>query len=143
MWRRRVVLALLAGLSGCAPATEPTRYDWDPIGREFCRAALAEEVGALGARVTPELASLLAAAEGRVPARLLLQGYDAAATGCSVRTRNAALVEIRRDVAGGPGWVDTLVMVPEADGSTRIDDILFGTRPSDTLRARLGLVLGQ
>jgi hypothetical protein len=29
------------------------------------------------------------------------------------------------------------VIVPEMDGSSRIDDVLFATRKSDTLRARL------
>lgn len=141
--RPALAFALLAGMAGCAPATEETRFNWDMVGRDFCEAALAEDIGRVRPRISPELAVLLDQADGRVPARLLLQGYDAPASGCSVRTRNAALVEIRRDVAGGPGWVDTLVMVPEADGSTRIDDILFGTRPSDTLRARLGVLLGR
>ena len=29
------------------------------------------------------------------------------------------------------------MIVPEADGTSRIDDVLFATRRSDTLRARL------
>ena len=39
-----------------------------------------------------------------------------------------------------PAWREWLVIVPERDGTTRIDDILFSTRRSDTLRARLGIM---
>ncbi len=142
--RRALVMALAAGVTACASGEEPAaQYDWNAMGQDFCAAALAGDVRALAPIVTPELGWLLGQAEGQVPARFLFQGYDVEATGCAVRTRNAALVEVRRDVAGGPGWVDTLVMVPEPDGSTRIDDILFGTRRSDTLRARLGALLGR
>ncbi len=38
---------------------------------------------------------------------------------------------------GGPSWSDYLVIVPATDGTMRIDDVLFATRRSDTLRARL------
>lgn len=141
-WALGMVLAL--GLAACGTAREqPAQYDWNAIGRDFCVAALAGDVRALAPVVTPELGWLLGEAAGEVPPRYLFQGYDVEATGCTVRTRNAALIDIRRDVEGGTGWVDTLVVVPEADGSTRVDDILFGTRRSDTLRARLGALLGR
>jgi hypothetical protein len=57
----------------------------------------------------------------------------------SAHTRNAALVEIRRSGRNGaaPSWTEYLVVAPEPDGTTRIDDVLFATRRSDTLRARL------
>jgi hypothetical protein len=68
---------------------------------------------------------------------VFFQAYDAEVD-CEAATRNAALVEIRRRGGGGaPAWSDYLVVVPERDGTTRIDDILFATRRSDTLRTRL------
>jgi hypothetical protein len=72
-----------------------------------------------------------------LPPRAFFQAYDAE-VGCEPSTRNAALIEIRRSAGGGsPSWTDYLVVVPERDGTTRIDDILFATRRSDTLRTRL------
>ncbi|HLS58373.1 MAG TPA: hypothetical protein VK022_01980 [Paracoccaceae bacterium] len=141
--RRLLPLGLAAALAACASAEPSPQYDWDAIGRDFCRAAVSRDLDALAPVVTPELGWLLGQAEGRVPPQYLFQGYDVEGASCTPRTRNAALIDIRRDVEGGTGWVDTLVVVPEADGSTRIDDILFGTRRSDTLRARLGALLGR
>jgi hypothetical protein len=89
--------------------------------------------------LSPSLQQLIAAASrrGDVPPRMLLQSYDAPAPRCEVRTRNAAIVEIARTASGsGITWVDYLVVAPEPDGTTRIDDILFSTRRSDTLRVR-------
>jgi hypothetical protein len=137
-----LVLSVVAtSLAGCA--AEAQRFDWDELGASFCRHAVAEDVAALGPFLTPGLRDLIgrASAGGAVPARMLLQGYDAAATGCTATTRNAAIVEVRRTAPGQPAWTDYLVVVPERDGSTRIDDILFATRRSDTLRERLRLIL--
>ena len=74
-----------------------------------------------------------------LPARTLFQTYTNAVSECSASTRNVALVEIRRSKPGGapPSWTEYLVIVPEPDGTSRIDDVLFATRKSDTLRARL------
>jgi hypothetical protein len=79
------------------------------------------------------------------PARVLFQTYANEVPVCQVRTRNAALVEVRRSNAGGaaPAWTEYLVIVPERDGTTRIDDVLFATRRSDTLRARLYSYAGR
>jgi hypothetical protein len=134
--------AIAAGMVSCA---EAQRFDWDDIGQAFCQAALAEDLRGLGPILSPALRQMIegAARNGDVPPRLLLQAYDAPAAGCTVRTRNAAIIEVRREPHGGAGWTDYLVMVPEADGSTRIDDILFATRRNDTLRERLRLVLGR
>lgn len=57
------------------------------------------------------------------------------------QTRNAALIEITRSGPKGaaPSWTEYLVVTPEADGGSRIDDVLFATRRSDTLRAAAGL----
>ena len=75
-----------------------------------------------------------------MPARVLFQSYTNEVPVCEAHTRNAALVEINRSKPGGapPAWTEYLVIVPEADGTSRIDDVLFATRRSDTLRARLG-----
>ena len=75
---------------------------------------------------------------------MLFQTYTNVVPVCEARTRNAALVEIRRSKPGGaaPSWTEYLVIVPEADGTSRIDDVLFATRRSDTLRARLAYFAG-
>lgn len=132
--------ALVAATAGCA--AERPLYNWDEIGAEFCRHVVAEDIAGLGPLLTPSLRSLIAraSARGPVPPRLLLQGYDLPASGCTARTRNAAIVDIAREAPGRATWQDQLVMVPERDGSTRIDDILFGTRSTDTLRERLRLL---
>ena len=69
----------------------------------------------------------------------MFQSYTNAVPVCKANTRNAALIEIQRSGPRGapPSWTEYLVVVPEADGTTRIDDVLFATRRSDTLRARL------
>lgn len=136
-------LAIVLGTASAAPAAAQ-RFDWSEIGTAFCRHAVAGDVAALGPLMTAPLRQLVEAAarRGNASPRFFVQSYDAAATGCAVRTRNAALVEIERSVPGSnQRWIDYLVMVPEADGGTRIDDILFSTRRSDTLRARLAQVL--
>jgi hypothetical protein len=130
--------AVAVGVASCA---EAQRFDWDHIGEAYCQAAQAGDLRSLGPALSPSLRRMMegAAQRGDVPPRLLLQAYDAPAR-CAARTRNAAIVEVRREPAQGAGWTDYLVMVPEADGSTRIDDILFATRRSDTLRERLRML---
>jgi hypothetical protein len=130
--------AVAVAVASCA---EAQRFDWDHIGEAYCQAAQAGDLRSLGPALSPSLRRMMegAAQRGDVPPRLLLQAYDAPAH-CAARTRNAAIVEVRREPAGGAGWTDYLVMVPEADGSTRIDDILFATRRSDTLRERLRML---
>ena len=84
------------------------------------------------------------AVKGRDITRQLFQSYTNLVPECEARTRNAALVEIRRSNAGGgaPAWTEYLVIVPQLDGTSRIDDVLFATRRSDTLRSRLGALAG-
>ena len=41
------------------------------------------------------------------------------------------------EYSAAPAWTEYLVIVPEADGTSRVDDVLFASRRSDTLRARL------
>ena len=77
-----------------------------------------------------------------MPPRVLFQSYSNEVPVCEAQTRNAALVEITRSEPGGPSWTEYLVIVPERDGTSRIDDVLFATRKSDTLRARLDYLAG-
>lgn len=150
------LLCLLAAAALAALAAAPAaaqRYEWDAVGVEFCRGVLADDLARLRPLFTPELAALVnqaLAAErnrgrgaGRVTPGYLFQAYTNDRPECRVSTRNVALVEIRRSGGSGPGsgWTDYLVMVPLADGTTRIDDILFATRRSDTLRTRLEWVI--
>lgn len=59
------------------------------------------------------------------------------------KTISAAIVQVERSAPGGPSWNEYLVIVPERDGTTRIDDVLFATRKSDTLRNRLAAYAGN
>lgn len=145
---RTVVLALLAALVA-APASAASRYDWDAIGLEFCKATLSGDMAAIRPLLTDALARDIAAAAAAhdprmPPARVLFQTYTTEVPVCEVETRNAALVEVRRSdpAREGMAWTDYLVIVPEMDGGTRIDDVLFATRKSDTLRARLAAFAG-
>jgi hypothetical protein len=141
---RSVVVALMAlALAAPAGAAQKTRYDWDALGAEFCRLSVAGDLAALRPLLTASLNQAIDAARANpnaMPARVLFQSYTNEVPVCSARTRNAALVEIVRSKPGGapPSWKEYLVIVPEADGSSRIDDVLFATSRSDTLRARLG-----
>lgn len=142
MRRRRIVLALVCALASPA-AAQDQRFDWDAIGAEFCKRALIGDVAGLRPLITDSLARAIEAAVGRsaapVPPTYLLQSYSNPAPRCAASTRNVALVEIKRSGPGdaAPSWKEYLVMVPLADGSTRIDDIFYATRRSDTLRERL------
>jgi hypothetical protein len=133
-------LALAAALLLAAPADAASRYNWDALGAEFCRLTLAGDLAGLGPILSAQLAADIAFAAARAelpPPRILFQTYANEVPICEAKTRNAALVEVRRSAQGGPEWSDFLVIVPEPDGTTRIDDVLFATRKSDTLRSRL------
>jgi hypothetical protein len=152
--RRAVHLAAALALAAlvAAPAAAQ-RFDWDAVGVEFCRGLLGDDLATLRPLFTPELTALVdraLAAErargrgaGRVTPAYLFQAYTNPLPECRVATRNVALVEIRRGGGRSParGWTDYLVMVPLADGTTRVDDVLFATRRSDTLRTRLEWVI--
>jgi hypothetical protein len=66
-------------------------------------------------------------------------GYAfAAGSESSIRLLAALMADsIPRAGGGAPAWTEYLVVVPAPDGTTRVDDVLFATRKSDTLRARL------
>jgi hypothetical protein len=134
-------LALLL-LALPAQAAQKSKYDWDALGAEFCRLTVAGDLAGLRPLITDSLArdiEFAAANPALLPPHVLFQSYTNVVPECEARTRNAALVEIRRSKPGGapPSWTEYLVIVPEADGTSRIDDALFATRRSDTLRARL------
>lgn len=137
--KRTALAACLAALATAAPA-QP--FNWDALGAEFCRLSTAGDIAGLGALLTGALAREIETAFSRagqpVPPTLF-QSYTNRVPVCEARTRNAAILEVRRSGPGGaaPAWTEYVVVVPEMDGSTRIDDVLFATRRSDTLRARL------
>ena len=141
--RGLTVLGVLATLAATAsPAAQKSRYDYDALGAEFCRLSVAGDLAGLRPLFTAELNRAIDAAAANpatLPPRVLFQSYTNEVPECSAATRNAALVEIDRSKPGGapPSWREYLVIVPEADGASRIDDVLFATRRSDTLRARL------
>ncbi len=131
--------ALALGLAAAAPAPA---YDWDALGAEFCLRSTAGDIAGMRPIISHDLARQIEAAfarAGAAPPPTLFQSYANPVPVCSARTRSAAIVEIRRSGPGGaaPAWTEYLVVAPEADGTTRIDDVLFATRRSDTLRARL------
>ena len=142
--RRHIRAAIMAlALSGLAShaAEAQSKFNWDDLGAEFCRLTQADDMAGLLDLVTPELSSEIRRAASKTqiqPARTLFQSYTNEVPACQASTRNAAIVEIVRGVPGGaPSWREYLVITPVADGTMRVDDVLFATRRSDTLRARL------
>lgn len=141
----RLLLAAagIAALSAAAASAESrSRYDWDALGAEFCRLTLAGDLRGMTAILTPSLIQEIqaAAANPELPSpRVLFQSYVNEVPVCAAKTRNAAIVAITRSMPGGaaPAWTEYVEVVPMADGTTRIDNVLFATRRSDTLRARL------
>jgi hypothetical protein len=138
--RPALLAAALALAAGGVSATG--RYNWDELGAEFCRLTVAGDMAGIRPLITDSLARAIeeaAANPAMLPPRVLFQTYTNEVPVCEARTRNVALVEVRRSKPGGapPAWTEYLVIVPEADGSSRVDDVLFATRRSDTLRARL------
>jgi hypothetical protein len=135
-------LALLLAVPATGAQRGKAKFDWDALGAEFCRLTLAGDMAGLRPLLSESLAQDIAAAASNpalMPPQVLFQSYTNVVPVCEARTRNAAIVEIRRSKAGGapPSWTEYLVIVPEADGTSRVDDVLFATRRSDTLRARL------
>jgi hypothetical protein len=138
---RPALLAAALALAAGGPSAAG-RYNWDELGAEFCRLTVAGDMAGLRPLITDSLARAIeeaAANPALLPPRVLFQTYTNEVPVCEARTRNVALVEVRRSKPGGapPAWTEYLVIVPEADGSSRVDDVLFATRRSDTLRARL------
>jgi hypothetical protein len=138
----RLALAAALAALAAAPAATAAKFNWDELGAEFCRLTLAGDMAGLRPLLTADLRHAIdaaAASPKMLPARVLFQTYTNEVPVCRARTRNVALIEIQRSKPGGapPAWTEYLVVVPEADGTSRIDDVLFATRRSDTLRARL------
>jgi hypothetical protein len=139
------VLALLLALP--AGAAQRSKYDYDALGAEFCRLTLAGDMAGLRPLISDDLARAIEAAAARaelLPPQQLFQSYTNVVPECEAHTRNAAIVEIRRSRPGGaaPAWSEYLVIVPQLDGTSRVDDVLFATRRSDTLRNRLSALAG-
>lgn len=135
--------ALLAATSA-ASADSRSRYDWDALGTEFCRLTLAGDLDAMADILTPDLLAAIRAAQAAhdpemPPVSLLFQSYINNVPVCEAHTRNVAIVAITRSMPGGaaPAWTEYVEVVPLGDGTTRIDNVLFATRRSDTLRSRL------
>jgi hypothetical protein len=140
---RRAGLAALVALALATPPAGAQPFDWDALGAEFCARTTAGDLPAMRPLISASLAREIEVAFGRAgqsPPPTLFQTYGNRVSECTARTRNAAIIEIRRSGPGGaaPAWTEYAVVVPEADGTSRIDDVLFATRRSDTLRARLG-----
>ena len=140
-----IALAFLLALP--ATAAKRSKYDYDALGAEFCRLTLAGDMAGLRPLLSDELASAIEAAAARtqlLPPQVLFQSYTNVVPLCEARTRSAAIVEIHRSRPGGaaPAWSEYLVIVPQLDGTTRVDDVLFATRRSDTLRNRLATLAG-
>lgn len=137
--RLAITLALLLGAA--PPATAGSAYNHDALGAEFCRLSLAGDLDGLRPLLSREMNAALDQVAGNteIPAPdVLFQTYTTPVEVCTARTLNAAIVQITRSQpGGGPGWTDYLVVVPEPDGLTRIDDVLFAIRKSDTLMSRL------
>ncbi len=142
MIARRVVQAALAAVAVGSGAAGAQSFDWDALGAEFCARSTAGELVAmqplLSASLAREIEFAFATAGAAAPPTLF-QSYANQVPVCTARTRNAAIVEVRRSGPDGaaPAWTEYLVVTPEADGTSRVDDVLFATRRSDTLRARL------
>lgn len=142
-----LIALLLAGALGAAtPAAAGTRFNYDELGFEFCRLTLSGDLPALRPLLSRGLIAALDQAAGNpdLPsADVLFQTYTTPVAVCGARTVNAALVEITRSQPDGTGWIDYLVVTPEQDGQTRIDDVLFAIRKSDTLMSRLQALARQ
>ncbi len=146
-FRHPLAAALALGLSAAtsaASAESKGRYDWDALGTEFCRLSLSGDLAAMSSILTPELLARIEAARASgnprmPPPNLLFQSYVNDVPVCEAHTRNVAIVAITRSMPGGgaPAWTEFVEVVPLADGTTRIDNVLFATRRGDTLRARL------
>lgn len=131
---------LAVGASGAGPATAASAFNYDALGTEFCRLTLAGDLAGLRPLLSRQLGAALDRTAGnpaRPPADLLFQTYATPVAGCTAHTVNAALVQITRSQPDGTGWIDYIVVVPEPDGQSRIDDVLFALRKSDTLMSRL------
>lgn len=137
-------LALGLGLAS-SPTLAASAFNYDALGAEFCRLSSAGDVAHLRPLLSRQLNATLdmAARNPDLPApQVLFQTYATPTALCAARTVNAALVQITRSQPDGTGWNDYIVVVPEPDGQSRIDDVLFAIRKSDTLMSRLTALAG-
>lgn len=147
--RMCLTIAMVAAFAYATPQTlhAEGKFNWDDLGAEFCRLTVAGDMNAMPTVLAPSLVALInrAAAKSEIPtARTLFQTYQNEVAGCTANTISPAIVGIRREASSGaPAWTDQLVVAPQMDGTSRIDDVLFATRRSDTLRARLKKYAGE
>ncbi|WP_299132794.1 hypothetical protein [uncultured Amaricoccus sp.] len=142
-----LAISLLAGPAGAAE--RKSKFNWDALGTEFCRLTVAGDLAGLRDLLSDSLAQDIAHAAARnpglPPARVLFQSYTNEVPVCEAHTRNAAIIAVTRSNPDGaaPAWTEYVEVVPAPDGTTRIDNVLFATRRSDTLRARLEFYAAQ
>jgi hypothetical protein len=139
------VASLAAAVAAATPAAAGAGFDYDALGAEFCRLTVAGDLAHLRPLLSRQLAAALdraAANPALPPPAVLFQTYTTPVARCTAKTINAALVRITRSQPDGTGWNDYIVVVPEPDGQTRIDDVLFALRKSDTLMSRLQALAG-
>lgn len=142
-----LAVSLLAGPVGAAE--RKSKFNWDALGTEFCRLTVAGDLAGLRDLLSDSLAQDIAHAAARnpglPPARVLFQSYTNEVPVCEAHTRNAAIIAVTRSNPDGaaPAWTEYVEVVPAPDGTTRIDNVLFATRRSDTLRARLEFYAAQ
>ncbi|MFT3973374.1 MAG: hypothetical protein QM699_07970 [Amaricoccus sp.] len=144
--RLAILLSLAGSLVAAAPAVAGSAFNYDDLGAEFCRLTTAGDLADLRPLLSRQLGAALDRVAGNPslpPPALLFQTYATPVANCAARTVNAALVQITRSQPDGTGWMDYIVIVPEPDGQTRIDDVLFALRRSDTLMSRLQSLAGQ
>lgn len=148
-WASLTLIALLAASpAGAWSWSKPKKpvYNYDALGAEFCRLSTAGDLPAMRPLITDQLATDIeyaARSAAMPPANVLFQSYTNVVPNCVTKTISAAIVQVERSAPGGPSWNEYLVIVPERDGTTRIDDVLFATRKSDTLRNRLAAYAGN
>ena len=142
-FRSKIIATCTALACSLGSAAMAQKFNWDKLGEAFCSATLAGDLAEIRPLITDGLAQAIEGAAGHPklqPPRTMFQTYTNAVPSCSAKTINPAIVEITRGAPGGPAWREYIVIVPEADGVSRIDDVLFATRKSDTLRARLRIM---
>ena len=142
---RRVPAAVLAAALGTA-APAAADYNWNELAAEFCRLTLTGDLPALRPLISdgspPTSPPPAPTPRCRPPACCSRPTPTRCRSGAHAQRRDRRGPPQQRR-GGGAAWTEYLVIVPERDGTTRIDDVLFATRRSDTLRARLYSYAGR
>ncbi len=106
------MLAVLVGLARAAPAAAASKYDWNAIGIEFCKATLTGDITAVAPLLTDSLLrdidfAMAAGSAEMPPARVLFQTYTTEVPVCEVQDpqRRAGRDPAQRSGAGEPHLV--------------------------------------